>query len=165
MRFVNHTNETDFVTITGDTDHCSSKVGRRGGEQFIKLINSTVNITIGNNCFKIASIHHEIMHLLGFFHAHKSANRDDYIRIIWENVIPDRHYKLEKRTDYDELSDFGVAYDVDSILHYSKTAFSKNGENTIETIDASLQERIGQRDGLSVKDIERINRMYQCDEF
>lgn len=165
VRFVNHTNESDFVTFTGDTNHCSSTVGRRGGEQFIKLINVPINTTVGNNCFRIASIHHEMMHLLGFYHIHKGADRDDHIRIKWENVIPDRHYKLEKRTDYDELSDFGVGYDVDSILHYSKSAFSKNGENTIETIDATQQDRIGQRTKLSVKDIERINRMYQCDGY
>lgn len=30
VRFVNHTNELDFVTITGDSNHCSSKVGRLG---------------------------------------------------------------------------------------------------------------------------------------
>lgn len=103
------------------------------------------------------------MHLLGFYHIHKSANRDEHIRIKWENVIPERKHKLEKRTDYEKLSDFGVGYDVDSILHYSKTSYSKNGENTIETIDATDQDRIGQRIALSVKDIERINRMYQCE--
>lgn len=165
MRFVNHTDELDFVTITGDTDHCSSTVGRRGGEQFIKLVNATVNATVGDNCFRIASIHHEMMHLLGFYHIHKSADRDDHIRIIWENVIPDRKYKLEKRTDYEELTDFGVGYDFDSILHYTKFAFTKNGESTIETIDEAHQDKIGQRNGLSVKDIERINRMYQCDGY
>lgn len=150
--------EKDYVIFTGDTDHCSSKVGRQSGAQFIKLVNSTV----GEGCFKVPSILHEIMHVLGFYHIHKGADRDNHIKILWENVVPGKEYKLEKRTDYWALSNFGVGYDVDSILHYSKTAYSKNGKNTIETIDKSLTNRIGQRRALSQGDIERINRMYQC---
>lgn len=160
VRFKNRTSEKDFVTFTGDTNHCSSRVGRREGEQFIKLVNSTV----GEGCFKVASILHEIMHVLGFYHIHKGADRDNHIKILWENIVPGKEYKLEKRTDYWALTDFGVGYDVDSILHYSKTAYSKNGKNTIETIDKSLTNRIGQRKALSKGDVERIKKMYECDD-
>lgn len=159
VRFVERSKEKDFVIFTGDTDHCSSNVGLRGGGQFIKLVNSSV----GEGCFKVPSILHEIMHTLGFYHIHKSPDRDDHIKILWENVLPGKEYKLKKRTDSWALTDFDVGYDVDSILHYPKTSFSKNGKNTIETLDQTLNDRIGQRNSLSVKDIRRINRMYKCD--
>lgn len=159
VRFVNYTNQADFITITGDTDHCSSKVGRQGGEQFVKLMNRTV----GEGCFKIHTIQHEIIHSLGFYHIHKGADRDKHIRIIWKNVIPEKKHKLKIKGNYDELSDFDVGYDVDSIMHYTKKAYSKNGKNTIETIDPTLIDRIGQRTSLSDGDIQRINRMYECE--
>lgn len=131
LRFVNHTDELDFVTFTGDTARCVSKVGRIGGEQFIKLVNSSV----GEECFRIPSILHEIMHVLGFHHIHRGMDRDKYIKIIWENVLPERIHKLLTRGNDGDLTDFDVGYDVDSLLHYSKDAYSKNGKNTIETID------------------------------
>lgn len=158
IKFVNHTNEIDFVTVSGDTKHCSSKVGRRGGEQFVKLVNRTV----GEGCFKVASVIHEFVHTLGFYHIHKGADRDNHVRIIWENVIPAKKHKLLIKAGYNELTDFGVGYDYDSIMHYSGTAFSVNGKVTIETVDGSWNSRIGQRQGLSKGDVDRINRMYEC---
>ena len=47
-------------------------------------------------------------------------------------------------------------------MHYSRTAFSDNGEDTIETIDPNYQDVIGQRDYLSANDIAKLNKMYQC---
>lgn len=160
LRFVKHSDENDYITFTGDTNHCSSKVGRRGGEQFIELVNATV----GEDCFGLQTILHEILHSLGFYHAHRRSDRDNYLKIVWENVDPDWKYKLEKRKDPEQLTDFGVGWDPDSIMHYGKEAYSKNGENTIETIDEKLIDRIGQRDQLSEKDIERVRKMYKCDE-
>lgn len=159
VRFVNHSEEVDFVTFTGDTNRCTSKVGRIGGEQFIKLITDKV----GDGCFRIPSILHEMMHVLGFHHIHRGIDRDMHIKIIWENVLPERRHKLLTRGDIGDLTDFDVGYDVDSLLHYSKNAYSKNGKNTIETIDESSLLRIGQRVALSDGDIKRINRMYKCD--
>ena len=52
-------------------------------------------------------------------------------------------------------------YDYGSIMHYSKYAFSKNGNPTIipiRTTDAEL----GQREGLSEHDVNRINKLYKC---
>lgn len=156
VKFVNRKNEPDFVTFSGDTTRCSSKVGRRGGEQFVKLT---------EGCFGLYSVVHELMHTLGFYHAHKRADRDKHIRILWENVNPLKKHKLEKRTDEEKLTDFGVGYDMESLLHYPPGAFSINGKNTIEVIDKQLFNGVmGQREKLSPKDILRIRRMYECDK-
>lgn len=54
---------------------------------------------------------HELIHALGFYHTHKGPDRDKHVEILWENVIPEKKYKLEIEADYDELTDFGVGYD------------------------------------------------------
>lgn len=104
------------------------------------------------------------MHTLGFYHVHKGTDRDEHIRIKWENVIPGKQKKLLKRTDAHKLTDFGVGYDYDSIMHYDKRAYSKNGKVTIETLDPKYQDRIGQRKELSPGDILKMRRMYNCDD-
>ena len=43
-------------------------------------------------------------------------------------------------------------------MHYSRTAFSKNGLPTIEPKDAS--KTIGQRNGMSPTDIAELNAVY-----
>jgi hypothetical protein len=45
-------------------------------------------------------------------------------------------------------------------MHYSKTAFSVNGQPTIITKDPNVW--IGQRNGLSAIDIQEIRRYYNC---
>jgi hypothetical protein len=48
-----------------------------------------------------------------------------------------------------------------SVLHYSQTAFSKNGQPTIQAKTAT-NEKMGQREGFSQKDIQKVNKMYKC---
>lgn len=102
--------------------------------------------------------------MLGFHHIHISPNRDDHIKIIWENIAPNAVKNFRKRTDDGRLTDFGTGYDYDSIMHTNSVAYSPTGRITIETVDPKNQHRIGQRDKLSDGDILRINRMYKCDE-
>jgi meprin B len=53
-----------------------------------------------------------------------------------------------------------LPYDYNSVMHYSKTAFSINGLPTIITKDPNAF--IGQRNTLSANDIEEIRRYYKC---
>jgi Astacin (Peptidase family M12A) len=46
-------------------------------------------------------------------------------------------------------------------MHYSKSAFSSNGKETIVPIDKNYVDRIGSKD-LSPDDVTRINSMYKC---
>lgn len=54
----------------------------------------------------------------------------------------------------------GAPYDLHSILHYGQKAFTKNGGDTVESID-DPQERLG-GDRLSAIDILQINMLYGC---
>lgn len=58
-------------------------------------------------------------------------------------------------------SSFGKPYDYDSVMHYSKYAFSK--DRRIPTIVPTDRKAvIGQRLGLSYEDREEINNLYHC---
>ncbi|KAJ7388507.1 hypothetical protein OS493_037127 [Desmophyllum pertusum] len=48
-----------------------------------------------------------------------------------------------------------------SCLHYNNYAFSKNGKDTIQSLD-DPERRFGQRDGFSKHDIRQINELYDC---
>ena len=56
------------------------------------------------------------------------------------------------------LADLTTSYDYDSIMHYSAYHFTKNGEKTV----ISPGPAIGQRDHLSVCDVEKIQMQYGC---
>ncbi|CAF4281620.1 unnamed protein product [Rotaria sp. Silwood2] len=53
-----------------------------------------------------------------------------------------------------------TSYDYDSVMHYERTAFSKNGSATIEALQANV--KIGQRLYLSATDIQEVQRYYNC---
>lgn len=132
---------------------CFSAVGMAGGVQGMSLQS--------NGCIKRGIIMHEFLHALGFYHMQSSHNRDNYIRIKTENIKPSQIHNFYKYSNR-HISHFGTSYDLDSIMHYSKKAFSRNGRDTIETIDPEFRNRIGQRGTLSSGDIHRINNMYKC---
>ena len=54
-----------------------------------------------------------------------------------------------------------VPYDYDSLMHYGKTTFSKNGSPTIRAIH-DPDKRLGRRDGFSPLDVHEINSLYDC---
>ena len=79
--------------------------------------------------------------------------------------IPHRIFVLGEEHNFqiyskEQLDTQGVNYDPSSIMHYSRTAFSKNGKDTIIPIKPGTE--IGQRKGLSAKDIIELNLLYDC---
>lgn len=97
-----------------------------------------------------------MMHCLGFFHEQNRSDRDDYVRINWGNVrngnwhgyygfsyiwesilwnglnlvFVGMQVNFDKASSYTTTA-YGVSYDYGSVMHYSPTAFSRNGQSTI----------------------------------
>ena len=67
----------------------------------------------------MATILHEIGHALGLYHEHTRTDRDDYVRINWENVIYSYLYQFEKDSGRYTTTQ-GLDYDYGSIMHYQK---------------------------------------------
>ncbi|XP_025106868.1 zinc metalloproteinase nas-13-like [Pomacea canaliculata] len=144
----NHKNKIRFI----DGDGCWSHVGMLGGRQAVSL---------GRGCLHPGVVAHELGHVIGFFHQQSRPDRDEYIRIHYENIanhLKDSFTKLS----WDRIADLGVPYDYLSIMHYGSRAFSYNGRITIETRDRSYQNLIGNRVGLSFRDIKSTNLLYNC---
>ncbi|CAJ0953369.1 unnamed protein product, partial [Mesorhabditis belari] len=152
IRFQPRDQETDYLNIVKGYG-CYSQVGRTGGKQ---------EISLGRGCLFHEIIVHELMHSVGFWHEHSRADRDDHIRIVWENILPGMKSQFDKVAA--SLQDLqGEKYDYLSIMHYDSTAFSRNGKNTIETVEEGFTELIGSANDLSKNDIIKINKLYECE--
>jgi hypothetical protein len=139
----------NFVHFT-DADGCWSFAGMQGGQQTISL---------GAGCSTGNAIH-EIGHAVGLWHEQSREDRDLFVTINWANIQSGMEHNFDQHiTDGDDLG----AYDYGSIMHYPRTAFSVNGQETITPVDANAQ--IGQRTGLSAGDIAAVNAMYPTDPF
>ncbi|XP_037960896.1 seminal metalloprotease 1-like [Teleopsis dalmanni] len=144
-----------YVAIDSQIGGCYTAVGYLGKVQTMNL----EVYPIGEGCFRPGTILHEFMHALGFYHQQSASDRDNYIDVLYDNIVDGKEFNFKRYTD-DVITDFDVGYDYDSCLHYRPGAFSKNGEDTIVPKDSTAT--IGQRLGLSKKDIDKINIMYKC---
>ncbi|XP_016068183.1 PREDICTED: meprin A subunit alpha [Miniopterus natalensis] len=134
-------------------DGCWSEVGDQHVGQ---------NLSIGQRCDYKAIIQHEILHALGFYHEQSRSDRDDYVKIWWDEILPGYEHNFNT---YDDsfITDLNTPYDYESLMHYAPFSFNKN--ESVPTITAKIPEFnsiIGQRLDFSDIDLERLNRMYNC---
>lgn len=155
ITFVESKNDPRRAEIFSGTG-CSSDVGRRSSGPRNK-----VSLNKENCLEKRGTVIHEFLHTLGFFHMQSASDRDNYVRVIEKNIKPQFKSNFDKYSNA-RVSHFGSQYDIDSIMHYPKDSFSRNGKNTLETLNRADIERIGQRERLTAGDIARINTMYGC---
>ncbi|KAM9301714.1 embryonic protein UVS.2-like [Gastrophryne carolinensis] len=147
IRFIPQTNESDYLQIMSSSG-CWSYIGKRGGGQTVSL---------ESGCMVHGSVQHELTHALGFFHEQSRSDRDNYVTIVKENILPGAEPNFNS---YDTLNQ-GIEYDFGSVMHYPSDAFSKDPDN-LSTIIPKSNAAIGQRYGLSTLDVAKINKLYQC---
>lgn len=117
--------DMDYISIQSGNSGCWSSVGRIGGRQ-------VVNLQSPGCTSKVGTVMHELMHALGFLHEQNREERDQYVDIVMGNVRKGYEVNFEKAAP-GSASGFGVGYDYGSVMHYSDSAFSVNGERTIVT--------------------------------
>ncbi|XP_063890657.1 seminal metalloprotease 1 [Helicoverpa armigera] len=114
----------------------------------------------GEGCFINAIIIHEWLHIIGFEHLHSTHDRDNYVHILWENMVPDGHYNFEK-FDTDTVDNMDVPYEYASTMHYDRYGSTANGKPTMLPIYNDYG-RMGQVDYVTAWDWLRVNRHYNC---
>ncbi|XP_029443041.1 meprin A subunit beta [Rhinatrema bivittatum] len=144
--------EANYISVFKGNGCYSSIGNRRQGKQ---------QLSIGANCDRIATIQHEFLHALGFWHEQSRSDRDDYVTIIWDNIESGKENNFNKYNDK-QSSFLNVPYDYSSVMHYSKTAFRNGTDSTIVTRIPELIDVIGQRMDFSNYDLQKLNRLYNC---
>ncbi len=124
MNMIPHTNENDYLEIrilepnTGELAGGESELGRIGGKQVISLFVQK---------FNISTVLHELYHTFGFIHEQERSDRDNFIKIISQNIENYQEYghNFEKSSN----SVNTTPYDYCSIMHYWPNAFGKKDAN------------------------------------
>ena len=141
-----------LITSICTVCRCGSYVGRTSNEQ---------RVSIGPSCFSFSSALHELGHAIGFYHEHQRPDRDEYIDIIEDNLIPGRKILSQfSKISPDEVNLLGVGYDYNSIMHYKKNSFGLSNLDTIVALDPSIP--VGEAHELSSMDILRANLFCGC---
>ncbi|XP_042337589.1 meprin A subunit beta, partial [Plectropomus leopardus] len=146
--------EANYISIFKGSGCFSSVGNRRVGKQ---------RLSIGRNCDRIATIEHEFLHALGFWHEQSRSDRDDYVQIMWDRISEGREHNFNTYDDTTSSS-LGVPYDYGSMMHYSKNAFRNGTEPTIVTKIPAFSDVIGQRMEFSDSDLLKLHRLYNCTE-
>ncbi|XP_031802337.1 meprin A subunit beta isoform X2 [Sarcophilus harrisii] len=144
--------EDNYISVFKGSG-CYSSVGNRHvGKQ---------TLSIGANCDRIATVQHEFLHALGFWHEQSRSDRDDYVIIMKDRIQEGKEHNFNTYDDK-ESDSLNVPYDYTSVMHYSKTAFQNGTEPTIVTRIPEFLDVIGQRMDFSDSDLEKLNRLYNC---
>jgi len=150
LKFVRRTTEKNYIEFF-EGGGCWSYVGRQGGMQ---------QISLASGCWHQGTVVHEIGHAMGYWHEQSRPDRDEHVTIVWNNIPEDKKHNFRKY-NVSQVDSLGIPYDYISVMHYSPTAFGINGSTTIIAKDPSVTQ-LGQRIGLSPKDITQADLLYRC---
>ncbi|XP_028577669.2 meprin A subunit alpha isoform X4 [Podarcis muralis] len=97
----------DFKPYNGEQSYiifqklegCWSKIGDVKGGQ---------NLSVGAGCDTKGIISHEILHALGRIHEQTRPDRDDYVEIWWDHVLPARTVILLDQCDFESADICGL---------------------------------------------------------
>lgn len=115
-------------------------------------------IELYSDGFDTATVIHEVMHSLGFFHEQSRNDRDDYVVIYEENIMENKERNFAKIVDIPEYDGTSLGpFDYNSIMIYDSYEFTGNNNVTITKLDGST---IPRNTSLSYYDIRGLNYIY-----
>ncbi|KAF7639104.1 Metalloendopeptidase [Meloidogyne graminicola] len=164
-------NEYDYVDIQNKMNEgCYTTVGKIRGRQVL-MLESGWSESCGWGCLLAypgctdhSTIIHELMHKVGLWHEQMRYDRDKYIKIHWENIIPGLRNQFGK-IGREQSTTYNLPYDYKSVMHYKKNA-GANSEYlvTMETRDKRYADIIGNAKDASPEDYKKICSIYKCNK-
>lgn len=145
-------NRIEFRAGASGSGLYSDFIGMKGGRQIINL---------ERGVFILGNVIHEIGHAIGFYHEQSRNDRNNFIQVFYNNVVPNNSNTIYQFRTYTEQGSSGSqigTFDFQSIMLYSSFAFSDNIHPTMTRLDGSIF--FAQRNGLSLGDIETSNFLY-----
>ena len=142
------------ILILFNNYRCSSFVGR------IPQFYQPQGVSLGRGCVFDSVVIHELGHAVGFYHEHTRPDRDDFVDVIYDNIrdgAESQFFKFQPG----QTNTLGLGYDLQSIMHYRRNTFSKDGSDTIQAKDPSVTS-FGNSRQLSSLDIAKANALYNC---
>ncbi|XP_055343157.1 high choriolytic enzyme 1-like [Paramacrobiotus metropolitanus] len=140
--------EKDFVTF-GKDEQCSAQLGRVGGRQ---------DITFTSECLKDrGSVQRYLLRTLGLPYEHTRLDRDKYIVVNSDNILPDHRSEFEKHAG----PTFGLPYDYLSVLHcgINEYAIDKLFPTVVPLLSRTP---LGKSSNLSPSDVAKLSQLYSC---
>nr|CAH0101541.1 unnamed protein product [Daphnia galeata] len=115
IRLVPRTTETNYIRIYKSGTGCWSYVGmlNRGMQE----------VSLDNGCMVNGIVIHELMHTAGFWHEHMRPDRNTYVRINLNNVLPQYKFAFDLLSTT-QVTTLGLSYDYGSVMRYPKDAFA-----------------------------------------
>ncbi|MFD2564580.1 M12 family metallopeptidase [Aquimarina rubra] len=147
IKFKERTTENYYVTIRNNGNNCncaSANLGVNGNRG---------RINMGVKTSEVVMIH-EIGHTLGYIHEQTRSDRDNHVRILFENIQNGAESQFRKNDNSVNIGEF----DIKSTMMYGAYTFSKNGQPTIVQLDGTTHPR--RRPELSAGDIAGTNQIY-----
>jgi hypothetical protein len=148
IRFVEHTNQSNYVFIKSNEEGCWAHVGFSYRSRVINVDSSCLT----------GSVIHELGHTAGLWHEHTREDRDKHITVHFDRIEDTKVSNFEKASERGLKAQMIGPYNVDSIMHYGSYAFSKDGKPTITRVDGRTIR--ANRSGLHSLDAEHINELY-----
>ena len=63
---------------------------------------------------------HELGHAIGLIHEQSRPDRDRYVHILFDNIVPGKEKNFDRFTDAD-VDTMGISYDYRSVMHYGSS--------------------------------------------
>jgi len=143
---------------SGSGDKCSATVG--WNPSWPRRLN------LGDGCFHIGIIVHELMHVIGFNHMQKRHDRNEYVTVHSSNIDLNPYgFEANFGRNHPFMEQILTPWDFDSIMMYGPTNYARPGTVSISSKSGVSWKDAWQKRGLSANDVIAVRRLYECPNF